>query len=96
MDATKYLLDELARRQEQIANLQERLRALSSFERERVEHVFALAVKSIGDSERAVQWFLSRPPVLTGLRPIDLAIESDDGASHVGVILGRIEHGVYS
>jgi uncharacterized protein (DUF2384 family) len=96
MDATRFLLDELARRQERLADLQGRLGALSSAQSERVEHAFALAATSIGDSDLAVRWLLSRPRVLSGLRPIDLVIASDDGASQVGVILGRIEHGVYS
>jgi len=52
----------------------------------------ALAV--IGSPERLAEWMRSSIPALHGQTPYSL-MDSADGRKQVGIVLGRIEQGVY-
>ncbi|HXY78962.1 MAG TPA: antitoxin Xre/MbcA/ParS toxin-binding domain-containing protein [Candidatus Acidoferrales bacterium] len=61
----------------------------------RMARVYASAVETIGDQEKAAAWLDTPNRALGGDRPLDL-LDTDLGARMVEDILGRITYGVYS
>lgn len=61
----------------------------------RMARVYAQAVETIGDREKAVEWLSAPNRALGGERPLD-QLDTDAGAQMVEEILGRIAYGVYS
>ena len=57
--------------------------------------VLAKAVEVFGSKEEAELWLRRPAMALNGERPIDL-LRSPDGKLLVQVLLGRLEHGVYT
>ena len=61
----------------------------------RLAQVYATAVETFGDSEKAVSWLKTPNRVLRGVPPID-QLDTDPGVREVEAVLGRIAYGVYS
>jgi len=61
----------------------------------RMARVYASAVETIGDQEKAIAWLGTPNRALGGDRPLDV-LDTDTGARMVEDILGRIAYGVYS
>jgi putative toxin-antitoxin system antitoxin component (TIGR02293 family) len=61
----------------------------------RLAQVYATAVETFGDSEKAVSWLKTPNRILRGSRPID-QLDTDPGVREVEEVLGRIAYGVYS
>ena len=61
----------------------------------RMARVYANAVDTIGDEEKAIEWLRTPNRALGGERPLD-QLDTDTGARMVEDILGRIAYGVYS
>jgi len=61
----------------------------------RRDHVYTLAVETLGDDARARSW-LARPNEALGGRPPADLIGTPHGAREVEAVLVRIGHGVYS
>lgn len=70
---------------------------LSASQSERLVRLARLAVRAreaLGDRDIAYQWLGKPNRALEGRRPVEL-LDTDDGATVVQDVLGRIEHGVY-
>lgn len=61
----------------------------------RLAQVYATAVETFGDSEKAVSWLKTSNRVLRGSAPID-QLDTDPGVREVEDVMGRIAYGVYS
>lgn len=61
----------------------------------RLAQVYATAVDTFGDSEKAVSWLKTPNRVLRGAAPLD-QLDTDPGVREVEDVLGRIAYGVYS
>jgi putative toxin-antitoxin system antitoxin component (TIGR02293 family) len=61
----------------------------------RLAQVYATAVETFGDSEKAVSWLKTPNRVLRGAAPID-QLDTDPGVREVEEVMGRIAYGVYS
>jgi putative toxin-antitoxin system antitoxin component (TIGR02293 family) len=61
----------------------------------RVQRVVRHALEVFEDEAAASEWLHDPNPALEDRVPIELA-RTEEGARSVHVILGRIEHGVYS
>jgi putative toxin-antitoxin system antitoxin component (TIGR02293 family) len=61
----------------------------------RLAQVYATAVETFGDSEKAVSWLKTPNRVLRGAAPID-QLDTDPGVREVEDVMGRIAYGVYS
>jgi len=61
----------------------------------RLARVYANAVASIGNREKAIAWLKTSNRALGGARPLD-HLDTDIGARAVEDVLGRIAHGVHS
>jgi putative toxin-antitoxin system antitoxin component (TIGR02293 family) len=61
----------------------------------RMARLYANAVETIGDEEKAIEWLRTPNRALGGEKPLDL-LDTDLGAQMVEDILGRIAYGVYS
>ena len=61
----------------------------------RLAQVYATAVETLGDDERAASWLKTPNRVLRGGRPLD-QLDTDPGVREVEDVLGRIAYGVYS
>lgn len=72
-----------------------RLTPVESDRTVRVAQVYATAVETLGDSEKAVSWLKTPNRVLRGGRPLD-QLDTDPGVREVEDVLGRIAYGVYS
>lgn len=59
----------------------------------RVARVIALAEDTFGDPARAAEWLRRKTTALGGEAPLDL-LDTEVGAREVGVLLGRIAHGI--
>lgn len=72
-----------------------RLTATESDRAVRLAHIFAMAVETLGDDEKAAEWLKTPNRALRGGRPLD-QLDTDPGVREVEDILGRIAYGVYS
>ena len=72
-----------------------RLTAAESDRTVRLARVYATAIDSIGNAEKAAQWLRTPNRALGGSIPID-QLDTDLGAKEVENVLGRIAYGVYS
>ena len=61
----------------------------------RLAQVYATAVETLGDGERAAEWLKTPNRALRGGRPLD-QLDTDPGVREVESVLGRIAYGVYS
>ena len=61
----------------------------------RMARIYASAVQTMGDEEKATAWLSTPNRALGGERPFD-CLDTDPGARLVEDILGRIAYGVYS
>ena len=61
----------------------------------RLAQVFATAVETLGNGEKAASWLKTPNRALRGGRPLD-QLDTDPGVREVEEILGRIAYGVYS
>ena len=61
----------------------------------RLAQVFATAVETLGDGEKAAGWLKTPNRALRGGRPLD-QLDTDPGVREVEDLLGRIAYGVYS
>lgn len=59
----------------------------------RVQTTWLLAVEVWGDEATAVEFLRRRHAMLHDRKPIDVALESDEGAKLVRDILGRLKYG---
>jgi len=57
--------------------------------------VYATAVETLGDGDKAAAWLKTPNRALRGSRPLD-QLDTDPGVREVEDILGRIAYGVYS
>jgi putative toxin-antitoxin system antitoxin component (TIGR02293 family) len=72
-----------------------RLTAAESDRTVRLAHVYATAVETLGDDNKAADWLKSPNRALSGGRPLD-QLDTDPGVREVEDVLGRIAYGVYS
>lgn len=61
----------------------------------RLARVYATAVETLGDDEKASAWIKTPNRALGGRRPLD-QLDTDPGVREVEDVLGRIAYGVYS
>jgi putative toxin-antitoxin system antitoxin component (TIGR02293 family) len=62
----------------------------------RLARVFSRAIELFnGDSDSAREWMMRRNRALGGVSPFDM-VRTDVGAREVEMLIGRIEHGVFS
>jgi putative toxin-antitoxin system antitoxin component (TIGR02293 family) len=61
----------------------------------RLAQVYATAVETLGDGERAAEWLKTPNRALRGGCPLD-QLDTDPGVREVEDVLGRIAYGVYS
>ncbi|ERR1017187_3998152 len=61
----------------------------------RLAQVYATAVETLGDEDKAAQWLKTPNRALRGGRPLD-QLDTDPGVREVEDVLGRIAYGVYS
>ena len=61
----------------------------------RLAQVFATAVETLGDGEKAAAWLKTPNRALRGGRPLE-QLDTDPGVREVEDLLGRIAYGVYS
>jgi putative toxin-antitoxin system antitoxin component (TIGR02293 family) len=59
----------------------------------RVARIFAAAVDTLGDEEKARRWLRKPMQRFDGRNPLEM-LETDLGASQVEALLGRISHGL--
>ena len=72
-----------------------RLTAAESDRAVRLAQVYATAVETLGDGDKAAAWLKTPNRALRGGRPLD-QLDTDPGVREVEDILGRIAYGVYS
>ena len=72
-----------------------RLTAAESVRAVRLAQVYATAVETLGDGDKAAAWLKTPNRALRGSRPLD-QLDTDPGVREVEDILGRIAYGVYS
>ena len=72
-----------------------RLTAAESDRTVRMAQVYANAVETLGDENKAAQWLKAPNRALRGGRPLD-QLDTDPGVREVEDVLGRIAYGVYS
>lgn len=60
---------------------------------DRIGEVWRSAVEVWKSNESALEFMFRGHPLLRGRRPVDIALESDDGARSVKEILGRLLYG---
>jgi len=72
-----------------------RLTAAESDRAVRLAQVYATAVETLGDGDKAAAWLKTPNRALRGSRPLD-QLDTDPGVREVEDILGRIAYGVYS
>ena len=72
-----------------------RLTAAESYRAVRLAQVYATAVETLGDGDKAAAWLKTPNRALRGSRPLD-QLDTDPGVREVEDILGRIAYGVYS
>jgi putative toxin-antitoxin system antitoxin component (TIGR02293 family) len=72
-----------------------RLTAAESDRTVRLAQVYATAVETLGDGEKAAGWLKTPNRALRGGRPLD-QLDTDPGVREVEDMLGRIAYGVYS
>ncbi len=60
-----------------------------------VDRMIARAEEVFGDSEKALRWLRRPNAALGNVTPIEL-LETPDGIQRVDMVLGRIEHGIFS
>jgi putative toxin-antitoxin system antitoxin component (TIGR02293 family) len=72
-----------------------RLTAAESDRTVRLAQVYATAIETLGDEEKAAAWLKTPNRALRGERPLD-QLDTDPGVREVENILGRIAYGVYS
>lgn len=72
-----------------------RLTAAESDRTVRLAQVYATAVETLGDCDKAAAWLKTPNRVLRGGRPLD-QLDTDPGVREVEDVLGRIAYGVYS
>lgn len=72
-----------------------RLTAAESDRTVRLAHVYAAAVETLGDGDKAAEWLKTPNRALGGGRPLD-QLDTDPGVREVEDVLGRIAYGVYS
>jgi len=72
-----------------------RLTAAESDRTVRLAQVYATAVETLGDGERAASWLKTPNRALRGGTPLD-QLDTDPGVREVEDLLGRIAYGVYS
>jgi putative toxin-antitoxin system antitoxin component (TIGR02293 family) len=61
----------------------------------RLAQVYATAVDTLGDGDKATSWLKTPNRALRGGRPLD-QLDTDPGVREVEDVLGRIAYGVYS
>ena len=61
----------------------------------RLAQVYATAVETLGDGEKAASWLKTPNRALRGFCPLD-QLDTDPGVREVEDLLGRIAYGVYS
>lgn len=54
------------------------------------------AEKAFGDKAKAMQWTIRPNGALNGNKPLEVAVASDEGLKDALIVLGRIEHGIFS
>ena len=62
---------------------------------QRLAQVYATAVETLGDGDKAADWLKTPNRALRGGRPLD-QLDTDPGVREVEDVLGRIAYGVYS
>jgi putative toxin-antitoxin system antitoxin component (TIGR02293 family) len=72
-----------------------RLTAAESDRTVRLARVYATAVDTLGNEEKAAAWLKTPNRALRGGRPLD-QLDTDPGVREVEDVLGRIAYGVYS
>ena len=72
-----------------------KLTAAESDRTVRLAQVYATAVETLGDADKAATWLKTPNRVLRGGRPLD-QLDTDPGVREVEDVLGRIAYGVYS
>jgi|SRR5271170_5133793 len=72
-----------------------RLTAAESDRTVRLAQVYATAVETLGNGEKAAEWLKTPNRALRGGRPLD-QLDTDPGVREVEDVLGRIAYGVYS
>lgn len=72
-----------------------RLTATESDRTVRLAQVYATAVETLGDGEKAAAWLKTPNRALRGGSPLD-QLDTDPGVREVEDVLGRIAYGVYS
>ncbi|WP_263358730.1 type II RES/Xre toxin-antitoxin system antitoxin [Acidicapsa ligni] len=72
-----------------------RLTSAESDRTVRLAQVYATAVETLGDGNKAAAWLKTPNRALRGQRPLD-QLDTDPGVREVEDILGRIAYGVYS
>jgi len=72
-----------------------RLTAAESDRTVRLARVYATALDTLGDGEKAAAWLKTPNRALGGERPLD-QLDTDPGVREVEDVLGRIATGVYS
>lgn len=72
-----------------------RLTATESDRTVRLAQVYATAVETLGDGEKAATWLKTPNRALRSGRPLD-QLDTDPGVREVEDLLGRIAYGVYS
>jgi putative toxin-antitoxin system antitoxin component (TIGR02293 family) len=72
-----------------------RLTSAESDRTVRLAQVYATAVETLGDGERAAEWLKTSNRALRGGCPLD-QLDTDPGVREVEDVLGRIAYGVYS
>jgi putative toxin-antitoxin system antitoxin component (TIGR02293 family) len=72
-----------------------RLTAAESDRTVRLAQVYATAIETLGDGEKAAAWLKTPNRALRGGCPLD-QLDTDPGVREVEDVLGRIAYGVYS
>jgi putative toxin-antitoxin system antitoxin component (TIGR02293 family) len=72
-----------------------RLTAAESDRTVRLAQVYATAIDTLGNEDKAAQWLKTPNRALRGARPLD-QLDTDPGVREVEDVLGRIAYGVYS
>lgn len=72
-----------------------RLTAAESDRTVRLAHIYASAIETLGDEDKASAWLKTPNRALRGGRPLD-QLDTDPGVREVEDVLGRIAYGVYS
>ncbi len=62
---------------------------------ERMAEVLAQATRALGSVAKARRWLATPCRALDGQRPLAV-LEAPDGMHRVMIVLGRIEHGIFS